>query len=61
MRSTSSAMNLSLITVLITHLIFYSSFYIRFRILDCTVWNVKLSEDETLLGQAATFSAWEEL
>lgn len=39
----------------------YSLDIIRFRILDGTVWNLKIAGSETidLIGQAATFSEWE--
>jgi hypothetical protein len=33
----------------------------RFRMLDGTVWNVALPEFPGLLGQAATFSQWDDL
>lgn len=33
----------------------------RFRMLDGTVWNVALPEFEGLIGQAATFSQWDDL
>jgi MEKHLA domain len=39
----------------------YSFDTIRFRILDGTVWNLKIagSESSDMIGQAATFSEWE--
>lgn len=42
-------------------LVNYSFDIMRFRILDATVWNLKLtgSESSNLIGQAATFAEWE--
>ena len=41
----------------------YSLDIIRFRILDGTVWNLKIagSESSDMIGQAATFAGWENL
>ena len=33
----------------------------RFRMLDGCVWNVIVPEYETRIGQAATFSQWDDL
>ena len=41
--------------------LFIRTYTSRFKIMDGTVWNVKLVGDEIMYGQAATFASWEDL